>query len=153
MVDLAARPRPKRAWVVLPAIAAAAAAVVVALLSWGSRPSPPTTSQVSSAAQAVVGGVTYSLGVARDLSVQPSDLKPFGTIDSGNSSWAFSDTTAYSLVGVDPRAALVVHAKAGLSDDFGPWGEWLILWGNMNEAFPAVCTYFDAGSSSMPSRC
>jgi len=100
-------------------------------------------------AHATVSGVRYDVAAARSLQVASSDMTRYGEIISSDYDWAFAEPVAYSLRGVDPRAALIVPAKPGVEDGAL---EYFILWGPA-EAFPSVCRYFEARAPGTPSEC
>jgi hypothetical protein len=111
-----------------------------------------------------VGGSVYSVGVARSLSVSPSDLTPYGPVTAVSPTYTvlfidedpgtFADNVAYQLDGVDPDQALVVRwGPEAPPDDAGSLGEYALLSRDLSAVWPALCRYFDPGSSSSPPEC
>lgn len=157
VADVTARPRAVgRTWPAwsMPVRLVAAVVVILALgltVVVGPRLVPGPGSG-SAAAMAIVDGIEYRVGVARSLIVDMGDLTPYGLIESSNWRAQIRDPTAFSLEGIDPLAALVVRAAPGLSDDFGPLGEHLLLWGP-KDPFPSICAYFESGHPASPTQC
>ncbi len=110
------------------------------------------SSSGSSPAMAVVNGVDYSVGLARGMRIDAPELTPYGLVESGNVLQQFADRTAFSLNGLDPLAVLIVHAAPGLSDDGGPYGEYLLLHGP-EDAYPEICDFYEPGHPSSPTEC
>ena len=106
----------------------------------------------SSTSGGTVDGLRYNLGGARTLSVPEADLATFGrATDLSYADW-FIDDTAYSVKGADPRVILVLRLKAGVSDDAGPLGDFMVLTRG-NDAEKSICKYFDASQGPIPAAC
>ncbi len=103
-------------------------------------------------ALAVVNGADYRLGLGRSMQIDASDLTPYARVESGSGLRQMADPTAFSLTGVDPLAVLVVRSAPGLSDDNGPYGEFLILWGP-TDPYPEICAYVEPGDPASPTEC
>jgi hypothetical protein len=143
--DVLAMPSRRGSWRIPAGIAAAvlivagAAAGIRALDGMASRP-----------AEASVRGQTYGLAVVRSLEFASGDLSPYGEVSSSEEAY-FADDTAYAVRGVDPNVALVVRLEPGLTDDAGPWGEWILL--TRGPAPNSLCPYYDPESSFTPHDC
>ena len=106
----------------------------------------------SSPAMAVVNGVDYLVGLARGMRIEARELTPYAEVESGNSLEQFADLTAFSLNGLDPLAVLVVRAAPGLSDDNGPYPEYLSLRGP-EDFYPEICDFYEPGHAGSPTEC
>lgn len=163
VADVTRRPKRSGWWPdrrLLPVGAAAAAlALLVVVAVVGPRLGDDAASSPS---MARVNGVDYYVGVARSLVVDDDDLSPFGEIQWTSYGAEFSDPAVLRLRGVDPDEALVARARPGLRDDYGPYGEYLILWGPDGSGSPraggapvsrALCGYFDPNRAASPAEC
>jgi hypothetical protein len=135
----------RRSWLQLAAFSAVVVVVAGVVGIWALT---PTGSQIP---KATVADIQYDVAVARSLVVQQSDLTRYGAVVSADFGWAFSESVAYELRGVDPDAALVVPARPGASDDAGSWGDYLLLWGP-SDPFPEICRYF-SDAPGTPDEC
>jgi len=106
----------------------------------------------SSLASATVNDLDYTLAAARSLVVPPSALSPFGRADRIDQSQEFDSLTVYSLLGIDPKHALVIKLKPGQNDDAGPLGDFFLLVRGP-DTFAELCPYFDKSSEATPSIC
>lgn len=164
VADVTARARlsaPPRASWFRPARLATAAVVILAvgLTAVVGIRLVDRSSSGSSLAMAVVNGVDYLVGLSRGMRIDERDLTPYAEVESGNSLEQFADLTAFSLNGLDPLAVLVVHAAPSLSDDNGPFGEYLLLRGpgdaypSGRDPYPELCAYYEPGHPSSPTEC
>jgi hypothetical protein len=157
VADVTARARvaspPRSSWF-MPARLATAAVVILAvgLIAVVGTQLVDRSSIGIYPAMAVVNGVDYAVGVNRGMRIDSRDLTPYAQVESGNNLEQFADLTAFSLDGLDPLAVLVVHAAPGLSDDNGPYGDYLLLHGP-EDAYPEICTFYDPGHPSSPTEC
>ena len=89
-------------------------------------------------ATADVAGVRYAVSGAVDL-VQIEDKHTrFAAISATNSGAIFADTTAYAIMGIDPRVLLVASSRVS-ADSPGRYRE---LWSLADDPFPVLfCGY------------
>jgi hypothetical protein len=109
----------------------------------------------SSGTTASVGGLRYDIDLGRGLQITAADVVPYGAVSSYTDAggYPFADDTAYALRGVDPRDALVVRWAAGLSDDFGRFPEYALLYRRLLWEVPGLCAYYGPKSASTPQEC
>lgn len=158
VADATARPRAAgRRW---PSwsnpIRLAAAAVVILAVGLTAVVGPRLLDRSSGASypsMAVVNGVEYIVGLGRGLQIDDSDLSPYGRIERFNDPrFLGGDPTAFSLHGVDPLAALIVRSAPGLSDDSGPFPEYLVL-ARAPDSYAVLCAYYDPNDAASPTEC
>ncbi len=134
----------------------AAAAVVILAVGLTAIIGPrllDRSSGASSPSMAVVNGVEYIVGLGRGLRIDDSDLSPYGLIESFNDPrFVGGEPTAFRLHGVDPLAALIVRSAPGLSDDSGPFPEYLVLT-RSTDSYAALCAYYESKDTASPTEC
>lgn len=91
-------------------------------------------------ALADVNGVGYSFSVGLALLDIEDDLTSFGDISRTNAPEYFSETTAYSVTGIDPTVLLIARA-APIDGDEGPYRMLSVLRGDHESMWPEFCQY------------
>ncbi len=110
----------------------------------------PSAVEASCAAQVEVDGRTYFVGVGRWLDESILELSEYGAITRSNTS--VDEPIAFALGGVDPTEALLM--KGSGTDDLGPMGPYMVLWGEIGTAVPAgLCAYVDSAHEQAPAEC
>lgn len=163
-----------RPWHLRPVVAAAAVAVLLSacgafseiafqpdatgMADCGMRPVDsgagirigPSAVKASCAAQVEVDGRTYFAGVGRWLDESILELSEYGAITRSNV--PVDEPIAYALAGVDPTEVLLM--KGNGTDDLGPMGPYMVLWGEIVPTVPAsLCAYVDPTHEQTPAEC
>lgn len=103
-------------------------------------------------ARTTVNGLTYTVAVARSLTVEPDALRPYATFTNLQTFVEPDEAMTYAIDGIDPDRALVVKLKPGQADDAGPIGDYLVLVRGDN-TFSLLCPYFDPTAEATPAVC
>ncbi len=98
------------------------------------------SSNASCPTLAEVNGVRYSFSVGLALLDIEDDLTAFGQISRTNVPDYFSETTVYSVTGIDPKVLLIGRA-APMQSDEGPYRLLSVFGGDHTSIWPAFCQY------------
>ena len=101
---------------------------------------------------ATVNGLTYTVAVARSLTVKPDVLRAYAAFTNLQTFAKPDEGMTYAIDGIDPDLALVVKLKPGQADDAGPIGDYLLLVRGEN-TFSLLCPYFDVTAAATPAVC
>ncbi|HYO43040.1 MAG TPA: hypothetical protein VES19_07540 [Candidatus Limnocylindrales bacterium] len=133
----------------VPALAALALALVVivgVVLAVGQG-----GGTASQAATARLGGLTYSVGIARSMRLDGARLTPVGDAEQ-NGGFATIGSGAYQVDDVDPTKVLLMRLVPGQTDGSGPVGDFLLLVRG-EDGFRLTCPYFATGDPIAPTVC
>jgi hypothetical protein len=116
----------------------------------GVRIGPAVVAATSCVPRVEVDGRIYDVGVGRWLDEATLDVTEYGPITALNE--PVLEPIAYALEGVDPQAILLIRSDR--TDDLGPMGPFMILYGPRSDPLPeALCRFADASDPQYPTEC
>jgi hypothetical protein len=107
----------------------------------GFRIGPKVAMATSCASSVEVDGRRYSLGVGKWLDEDSLTLTEYAPIIRAIGPVANPQT--FSIEGIDPLQMLVMEGAPGETDDLGPTGPYMVLWGNAGTLPEGMCAYAD----------
>lgn len=136
----------RQSWLLPAAAASTLLALIVAVVAV-----PRLLNQEgSSPATAQVGGVSYSISIARSIDLSDAQLAPFASATQ-NSGFVTDGVTAYQVDDLDPAQVLAMKLLPGQHDDAGSIGSYLVL--VRGRGFSLLCDYFADGDPLAPTVC